>query len=84
MQQLLAWQSGDEDGLESQVWSSNPGECKIIIKKETGGLGLGIGLGLGLGVNRVRDRGVNRDRVRAGDEHVISFEKHPPPPEKKN
>ena len=29
------------------------------------------------------DRGVNRDRVRAGDEHIIPFEKHSPP-EKKN
>ena len=27
----------------------NPGECKTIIKKETGGLGLGIGLGIGGG-----------------------------------
>ena len=28
----------------------------------------------------MRDRGVNKDKVRAGDEHVIPFEKHPPPP----
>ena len=28
----------------SEVWSSNPGECKKKIKK-IGGLGLGIGLG---------------------------------------
>ena len=41
---LLVWHSGDEDGLQSHVWSSNPGECKI---KKLGGLGLGIGLGLG-------------------------------------
>ena len=45
------------------------------------GIGRLIGIGIG-GVNR--DRGVYRDRVRAGDEHVIPFEKHPPPlPEKK-
>ena len=41
-----------------------------------GSIGLGIG---GL----IRIGGVNRDRVRAGDEHIISFEKHPPPPQKK-
>ena len=29
---------------KSEVWSSNPGECKII--KKTRGLGLGIGSGL--------------------------------------
>ena len=29
---------------------------------------------------RSRDRGVNRVIVRAGDERVILFEKHPPPP----
>ena len=39
-------------------------------KKLEGGLGLEIGLG----VYRVRDR------VRAGGEWVILFEKHPPPP----
>ena len=33
---------------------------------------------------RVRDRGVNRDRVRAGDKHDIPFEKHTPALEKKN
>ena len=31
------------------------------------------------GVNRIRDR----DRVRTGGEHVILFEKHPPPHTKK-
>ena len=48
----------------------------------------GVGLQIGLGVSRVRSRdrvrGVNRDRVRAGDECVILFEKHPPlPPSQK-
>ena len=28
--------------------------------------------------------GVNKDRVRVGDEHIIPFEKLPPPPRKKN
>ena len=32
--------------------------------------------------DRVRNRGVNRDRVRAGDERVILFEKHPHPEQK--
>ena len=86
MQRLLAWQSGDEDGLQSQ--SSNPGECKIMKKKKTrdrvrdrgvnrdGGL---IGMRGLIGIRGVnRDRGVNGDRVRAGDEHIIPFEKHPP------
>ena len=66
-------------------------ECKIMEKK-TGGLGQGIRLGIGgsigRGVNKEgevnRDRGVNRDRVRAGDEHIIPFEKHPPPRPEKN
>ena len=35
-----------------------------------------LGLEIGLGVNRVRDR------VRAGGEWVILFEKHPPHPKK--
>ena len=30
--------------------------------------------------DRVRVRGSNRDRVRAGAEHILLFEKHPPPP----
>ena len=61
--------------------------------KKTGGLGLGIGLGLGLGgsIGSIGSGGsiglgiggVNRHRVRAGDEHRIPFEKHPPPPRKK-
>ena len=66
------------------------------MKKKTGGLGLGIGLGIGgligIGIGGlirigglIGIGGVNRDRVRAGDEHIIPFEKHPPPPqEKKN
>ena len=59
-------------------------------KKKTGGARFrdrvrvrgSIGLGMG-GLKRIggliggvnRDRGVNRDWVRAGDEHIIPFEK---------
>ena len=45
--------------------------------------------GVRLACMGVRDRGVNRDRgligigIGAGDEHIIPFEKHPPPPPEK-
>ena len=52
------------------VWSSNPGECKVI--KNLGELGHGVRV---RGFYRVRDR----DRVRAGGERVILFRKHPCP-----
>ena len=48
-----------------------------------GSIGLGIGGLIGKG-GLIWIGGVNRDRVRAGDEHIIPFEKHsPPPPQKK-
>ena len=45
-----------------------------------GSIGLGKGGLIGIGIG---GGGVNRDRVRAGDEHIIPVEKHPPPPRKK-
>ena len=94
MQRLLAWQSGDEERLESQrsgvqiqVSANNEKKNWGVrsrdrvrdsgVNREGGLIGKGGLIGIG--------GGVNRDRVRAGDEHIIPFEKlsPPPPPRKK-
>ena len=86
MQRLLAWHSGDEDGLQSQRFgvqiqvSAKKKKKKIVGARSRDRVrgSIGLGIGIGGGVNRVS----NRDRVRGGGEHVTVFEKHSPPPPK--
>ena len=71
------WQSGDEHGLQSQVWSSNPGECKIINwgvrsrdrVRVRGSIRLGIGGSIGIGLGLVMS--------------VLFFLRNTHPPQKK-
>ena len=70
--------------MDSKVWSSNPGECKIAKKKQTGGSGLGIGLEIGgsIGLGIGGSIGIGPGQVMSML-FLLRNTPSPPPPEKK-